>query len=383
MLATDRLVLLVALGAFAQPAAAQAPAAGQRRPAQKESPVVGQLPASAQPSAVALRASAAIVRGLYNWVHTTGDAEKSFPFYRDVLGIELARSPFAGAAPPNAPPEEIRPASQARSDPLVANLTNTHGARFRTAFTRAPNTPFGLELSEFFDIQRAVRPANPWDPGASTLIFEVRDLDAVAARAKSRGAPIVTLGAAPLETPAGRSLLVRDPDGYLVQAVQAAPAEIAATSSGGEIVRTSIGLTVANTSAALRFYRDLLGFEVRETRRATNAELNLNGLAAGELRQTAITIPGTAVTVLLSEFALPPTAPTPAEPFQWRIQDVGAPQLQLRVTGLDTLLDRTSRAGYRILSVGARPIERPFGRFVFVVDPDGVLVELVEPAAAD
>ena len=38
------------------------------------------------------------VRGLYNWIHSTGDAERSFSFYRDVFGIELARSPFTGTA---------------------------------------------------------------------------------------------------------------------------------------------------------------------------------------------------------------------------------------------------------------------------------------------
>ena len=35
------------------------------------------------------------VRGLYNWIHRTGDAERSFTFYRDVFCLELARSPFA------------------------------------------------------------------------------------------------------------------------------------------------------------------------------------------------------------------------------------------------------------------------------------------------
>ena len=52
--------------------------------------------------------SDAPVRGLYNWIHSTGDAEGSFSFYRDVFGIELARSPFAGTASANAPPETIR-----------------------------------------------------------------------------------------------------------------------------------------------------------------------------------------------------------------------------------------------------------------------------------
>jgi len=59
---------------------------------------------------------------------------------------------------------------------------------------------------------------------------------------------------------------------------------------------------------------------------------------------------------------------------------VGAPQFQLQVSGLEALLERTKGAGYRFLSIGAKPIERPFGRFVFAIDPDGVLVEFVEPA---
>jgi hypothetical protein len=85
--------------------------------------------------------------------------------------------------------------------------------------------------------------------------------------------------------------------------------------------------------------------------------------------------------VVLSEFDLP-AGVTPAQPFRWKIEDVGAPQFQLEVAGLDTLLERTTAAGYRFLSVGGKPIQRPFGRFVFAIDADGVLVEYVEPTAA-
>jgi catechol 2,3-dioxygenase-like lactoylglutathione lyase family enzyme len=126
--------------------------------------------------------SGTTVRGIYNWVHTTGDAERAFAFYRDVFGVELARSPFAGPPPADAPAERIRPVAEAASDPLVWDLTDTKGSRFRTAFMRSGNTPFGLELSEFFAIPRDERVANPWDPGAATLIFDVRDLDAMIAR---------------------------------------------------------------------------------------------------------------------------------------------------------------------------------------------------------
>lgn len=317
-----------------------------------------------------------VVIGLYNWIHTTGDAERAFGFYRDVFGIELAGSPFAGGAAP----ERIRSVAEAGSDQLVWDLTDTQGSRFRTVFMRASNTPFGLELSEFFDIAREIRPANPWDPGSSKLIFAVRDLDSTVAKLTAAGAPAVTLGGVPLATSGARSLLVRDPDGYLVQVDQASPAAIAAAGSPGDVIGTSIGITVGDLAASLEFYRDLLGLTLGETRIASDAELRLNGLEGGELTQTQATIPG--IGAVVQFFVFRPTARAPkAQPFRWRIQDVGAPQFQLAVTGLDVLLERTKRSGYRFVSLGAQPIQRPFGRFVFVADPDGVLVEYVEPAA--
>jgi catechol 2,3-dioxygenase-like lactoylglutathione lyase family enzyme len=67
-------------------------------------------------------------------------------------------------------------------------------------------------------------------------------------------------------------------------------------------------------------------------------------------------------------------------PVRLRIQDPGSPQLQLRVRDLDPLIQQVQAAGYTFLSVGAKPIQRAFGRFVFAVDPNGVLVEFVHPA---
>ncbi len=324
-----------------------------------------------------VEAEPTVVHGLYNWVHSTADAERAFAFYRDVLGVELAPSPFI----PNATvPEKIRPLADVTGDPLIWDLTDTKGSRARTVFMRASNTPFGIELSEFVDIPREARAANPWDPGASRLIFRVRDLDAVAATLAARGASIVTLGAAPVATRAGRTVLVRDPDGYLVEVSQATAAETARAAAPGPIVGTSIGLTVEDTQRSLELYRDLLGFAVRETRRADAAELALNGLAAGRLEQTVTVIPGTAIAVVFSDFTLP--ASVSSQPFLWRIQDVGSPQFQLEVRGLDALVERTRGAGYRFLSVGARPIERPFGRFVFAIDADNILVEYAEPSTA-
>ena len=338
--------------------------------------VLAQPGAWAQTGPAPVAAEPTVVHGLYNWVHSTADAERAFAFYRDVFGIVLAPSPFI----PNATaPEGIRPLAEVTGDPLIWDLTDTQGSRARTVFMRAPNTPFGLELSEFVDIPRETRSANPWDPGASRLIFRVRDFDGLAAKLVANNAPTVTLGAAAVSTRAGRAMLVRDPDGYLIEIREATAAEIAPAAEPGSIVGTSIGLTVADTPRSLELYRDLLGFDVRETRPADGAELALNGLAAGRLEQTVAMIPGTAVAVILSDFTLPEGVA--ANPFRWRIQDVGSPQFQLEVRGLDALIERTKAAGYRFLSVDARPISRPFGRFVFAIDADHILVEYAEPAA--
>jgi len=319
------------------------------------------------------------VRGIYNWIHSTGYGERAFPFYRDMLGLELARSPFGGPAPANAPPPQIRPASEARSDPLIWHLTDSEGARFRNIFMHTANTPYGLELSEFYDIPRRERVDSPYDPGSSRIIFYVRDLDTLYNSLRAANTPVVSLNGEIVNTSLGESVLIRDPDGYMIQLVQASEADIAAATYPEQIISTHIGLTVADTARSLRYYQDLLGFEVEGRRQGSVADLQVNGLAAGSLNQTTMIIPGTDTMVILDEYQLPAgTMPAPRA-LSWTIQDVGSPQFQLQVSDIDAFIELTQDAGYEFLSWDAEPIQRAFGRFVFAIDPDGILVEYVEP----
>lgn len=336
-------------------------------------PVLG-LAASVQEQAPANPAT----RGMYNWIHSTADAERAYDFYRDVFDFELAHSTFNDSVKPGTQPPPIRTPAQAASDPLVWDLTNTHGSRFRTVFMEARNLPFGHELSEFFDISRIHRPANPWDTGASSLILYVSDFDTVLARLIDQEVPVITVDGKVVETGVGRTILVRDPDGYLVQVIEASQV-IPDLGSEEMVVWVALRIAVADTTDSLAFYHDLLGFDVGEERELSEAELSVFGLIAGNATQTVMTIPGIDVDVLLTEFGLPPDTEITVHDYQWQLQDVGAPQFQLQVSGLDALLQATRERGYRFLSVDGNPISRPFGRFVFVIDPDGVLVEYVEP----
>ena len=128
-------------------------------------------PAQAAPSAA--------VTGIFNWIHSTADLDRGYAFYHEVFGLEMIE-PAVRRYPRRASSEHHTEAvgSDCRSGD---RRTDKHeSARFRNVFMRLPNAPFGLELSEFNDIEsRALRP-NFWDPGATTLILEVRDINAVA-----------------------------------------------------------------------------------------------------------------------------------------------------------------------------------------------------------
>ena len=317
------------------------------------------------------------VTGMFNWIHSTGDAELAFAFYRQVFGMALAHSTFAGAAAANTPPPAIRPEAQAGSDDLVWDLTNTHGSRFRTVFIEAENLSYGLELSEFFDIARSNRPANPWDPGSTVLILGVRDLDDIVTRLRAFGAPVVSRGGVPATHDDGRSILVRDPDGYLVE-VRQAPDEAIAAAGEGAVINSMIRISVTDMAQTLAFYEDMLGFRVDSTRQVQGDALAVFGLVEGAATETRATIRGTDISVMFTQYSLP--ADVPVHAYDWALQDVGSPQFQLAVRNLDALLAETSARGYDFLSVDNKPIPRAFGRFVFVKDPDTVLVEFVEPA---
>ena len=139
------------------------------------------------------------------------------PFYRDVLEL-----PVNGAG-------DVLAQKPQKLDEDNSKFTGTKGMSFRAATFRIPNAPFGFELTEFTGGPRKpVRP-NLQDSGAATLALQVRDIEKVMARVRASGAPIVTIGGAPVN-PTGnpnsklREIVVRDPDGFFVELQQPDPA---------------------------------------------------------------------------------------------------------------------------------------------------------------
>ena len=287
------------------------------------------------------------VIGINNFIHATDSLETTVAFYKEVFGLPTP--------PPPRPP-----------NPAVPGLVNAPGAQFQVAVFRIPGATFGWELTNFGPIERKGGQARPTDPGAAALILRVRDLDKVIAAIKKAGAPIVTRSGEPVKIGNSRSVMFRDPDGFLVEAAEV-----------DENTGAIMSITVSNLTAMLKFYRDLLGFDLTGAMKfaSDTARMDLIGAPAStQYRQMAGTIPGTNARIEFTEFK-----GVERTPFHLRVPDPGCPALILRVTDLDGLLKRLKAAGVKVVSAGGVPAQfSPTIRNIFVEDPDGFKVELYQ-----
>jgi catechol 2,3-dioxygenase-like lactoylglutathione lyase family enzyme len=305
------------------------------------------------------------VIGILNYPHAVNDLDTTVAFYKDVFGLELSRQP--GAFP----------------NPGVPSLVNAPGISLRMATFRMPGAPFVLELTHFSGVER--KPAQPMepDPGAADLQLQVRDIDAVYEKLKQRGAPIVTRSGAPVKvgnsgTP---SLLARDPDGYILEVVQtpAPAAEGGANNAApaGVVHGVAMGLTVDNMEKTEKFYHEMLGFDLtgKMDYSGDPSVLDLVNAPAGALwRQKSAVVPGTNAHVDFYEWRN-----VPRKKFHLRVFDPGAPALVLRVNDLEGMLKQLRAAGTEVVSAHGQIVQfGPKTRNIFVVDPNGVNLELYE-----
>ncbi len=310
-------------------------------------------PLQAQQSAAP--APAGEVVGVGNFGHIVADLERSLGFYRDVLGLEVVASqPFA----PN---------------DAVAKFGHTEGGQSRIAVLRVPNSALGVELIEYKGIERAPQHPRFYDPGAGNLPLRVRGLDALFPKIASYpGVKVLTAGGKPvtIKTPNGefRAVFVQDPDGFVV--------ELADAADGPAVSGGTFEATVADTERSVRFFRDLLGFDMKlGTAFNANPQMaSTAGAAGASFKQSTATVPGTKVRFTLIEFK-----DIDRKRLSGRTQDPGTTVLQLRVRDVAALTKKLRDAGVPIVTTGGEPVQvGPGLKIAIARDPDNMLLELVE-----
>jgi catechol 2,3-dioxygenase-like lactoylglutathione lyase family enzyme len=134
---------------------------------------------------------------------TVRDSEQTVKFYNELLGFDLK----LGAA--------------FNDNQQMAATAGAPGASFRQSTARIPGTGVPFTLIEFRNIQRKMLSGRTQDPGTTVLQLTVKDLDALTAKLKAAGVPIVSTGGVPVQvSPTLRIAIVRDPNNMLLELAQ-------------------------------------------------------------------------------------------------------------------------------------------------------------------
>jgi catechol 2,3-dioxygenase-like lactoylglutathione lyase family enzyme len=134
---------------------------------------------------------------------------------------------------------------------------------------------------------------------------------------------------------------------------------------------------VANLDKSLAFYHDLLGLELVAPARPFDPNptiMKLGDTMGAQSRMVQLRVPGaTAGSLGVELIEYKDIERKPAHP---HFQDPGAANLALRTRDFDGVVERAKKAGVHVLTVGGMPATIRGGRYLFLQDDDGFVVEL-------
>ena len=139
-----------------------------------------------------------------------------------------------------------------------------------------------------------------------------------------------------------------------------------------------VGLTVADLERSIAFYRDALGFApaAGPWSHEGPALAEITGYPPGvRVRQAFLVIPETDDVIELLEYT---KGGAPIDPANG---NAGAAHFAVAVDDIDALHADLLRKGHRFVSPPTRTNKSHvmFGRAAYLIDPDGIRVELYEP----
>ena len=239
-----------------------------------------------------------------------------------------------------------------------------------------PATALLIEPVEHRDIDRKSSVLRVQDPGVSTLVLLVRDLDAAAARlpepARQRVRTVTAYGGS------ARAMTVAVPGGHLVELLQLDPTPQTTAPADVPVLGAWVRVTVEALDRSLKLYRDQLGVPFQMTSITDDAFGGLVGKAGAKLRVASATLPGTRMTLEFME-----VTGVERKPLAARIQDPGAARLQLTVRNLEEAIATYKKAGpSTVVSSRGEIITQPGYRVAVVSDLNGLFLVLTDRRVA-
>jgi catechol 2,3-dioxygenase-like lactoylglutathione lyase family enzyme len=164
-------------------------------------------------------------------------------------------------------------------------------------------------------------------------------------------------------------------------ALVAAPVAAQSTSAADVVGVGNFSHIVSSMDRALAFYRDVLGLEVTANQpfSPNPAIMALGNTPGAQSRFIALRVPGSDMGVELIEYTnIERRVQTPT------FVDPGAANIALRVRDLAAIVAKLPGSGARIITQAGTPTDLNGSKYLFLQDPDGFVVELVQgpPPAA-
>ena len=136
------------------------------------------------------------------------------------------------------------------------------------------------------------------------------------------------------------------------------------------------GITVANLDRSLAFRQDVLGFELSHRAHQTgDLAREITGVAGAEISIAVLKAPGHKIELL--EYLAPPDR----KRVDLKPCDVGSVHVALTVDNLDAVLSTNAASGWKAAGEPQTLKSGPNAgkRVVYVRDPDGTTIELMQP----
>lgn len=140
------------------------------------------------------------------------------------------------------------------------------------------------------------------------------------------------------------------------------------------------GITVSNLERSLAFWRDVLGFELSHTAHQKGEfAREITGVEGAEIELAVLKTPGGHKIELLEYLA-----PTDRKRGNLRPCDVAFVHVALLVEDLEAMLDKISASGWKAAGKPQMLTKGPNAgkRVVYVRDPDGTTIELMQAPTA-
>ena len=306
---------------------------------------------------------------ILNLLPVTDNLDRAEEFYHRLLGLES----------PNGDPR-----ARLVWYPQVPFLDDMYGVKGNTRnfFLRVPGSDLNLEIEQFSAARGKRLDTHVQDPGAVQLIFNVNNIDLLTGWLTKGGAKVLTAGGAPVsvsgEGGSARAILFEDFNGFFVRLVQrdAPPAGPGANGAppSSYVTGVIIGVTVDDTEKTARFYRDVLGVDVKTGPSfMAGAQMDAFGLKGAQYRESVVAFPEKAPQLHFFEFK-----GVERKPLHPLVADPNSVLIRIAVRDMESVVARVKAAGGQIMNVSGGATVNGRARWLIVTDPNGAHLQLVD-----